>query len=59
MKQKLVVRKFRCNGAGDDCPSIGFEIVKAKNVEVKPHKFLLRSDVDEFQKNNVKIVVVT
>jgi hypothetical protein len=56
--KKLVVRKFRCQGGGEDCPSFGFEVVKAKNMEVKRHDFLLRSDLEKLSSDEIKVVVL-
>ena len=58
-KQKVVVRKFKCRGAGSDCPPYGFEVLRAKHTEaVRSRDMLLDSDLERLKGQNVKVVIV-
>lgn len=56
-KQKVVLRKFRCRGHGDDCPPAGFEVVEAKNVALKKHDMLTEGQVDNLKSNKVQVIL--
>ena len=56
-KQKVVVRKFKCRGAGSDCPPVGFEVVDSKNVGLEKHAMLTDSQLDALKAKKVQVVV--
>ena len=58
-KQKVVVRRFKCRGAGSDCPPYGFEVLRAKHTQaVQSRDMLLDTDLDRLKGQNIKVVVV-
>lgn len=57
MKQKVVVRKFKCRGAGSDCPPHGFEVLEAKNVALKKNDMLTDGELDSLKNKKVQVVV--
>ena len=57
IKKKLVLRRFKCIGADNDCPKHGFEVIKAKNVDIDRHSMLTDWDLDRFHKDKVKIII--
>ena len=56
-KQKIVVRKFKCRGSGSDCPPVGFEVVEAKNIQLKKHEMLTDWQVDALKSKKVQVIV--
>ena len=58
-KPKVVVRRFKCEGAYDDCPSFGFEVLQVKDVDgVSKHDMLLGDGLSRLKNRNVKVVVI-
>jgi len=57
MRAKVVVRKFECDDPDDDCPSIGFEVIRATNAPCKPKQMLVASDLKRLRAGKVKVVV--
>lgn len=57
----IIVSKFFCDGAGNDCPETGFEVVRTKGnhegVKVKKGDFLLDSDLANMMENGIEVVV--
>lgn len=55
----VVVSKFYFDGAGSDCPTTGFEVIRTEGqpTEIKKGDFLLDSDLVTLMENGVEVVV--
>jgi len=57
----IVVSKFYCNGAGSDCPTTGFEVIRtkgeSKGARVKKGDFILDSDLAHLLSQGAQVVV--
>lgn len=53
----IVVKKFKTEGPGFDCPSVGFEVVKSTHREVaRKGEYLLQDDIDRIQLQHTVVV---